>query len=67
MNLSEIEQYSFSPEGFKPHVKSPIIWGHKGNTLFPLCYLTKPKSVPDELWQELVAQISFTISVNKAP
>jgi len=33
MTKSEIESCSFSREGFLPHVKSPIIWGIKGNAM----------------------------------
>jgi hypothetical protein len=61
MNLSEVESISFSRDGFKPHVKSPIIWGNKGCEAFPLCYLTKPKWMPKEMWEEFLDNFTFEI------
>lgn len=61
MKMSEIEAVSFSRNGFKPHVKSPIIWGHKGGAIYPLCYLTKPRSVSDDEWELFLDGFSFTV------
>jgi hypothetical protein len=61
MKISEIESCSFSRDGFPPHVKSPIIWGDKGNTSSPLCYLTKPKSMSKEDWEEFLDKFDFTL------
>jgi hypothetical protein len=61
MLLSEIEGCSFSRDGFKPHVKSPVIWGHKGCECFPLCYLTKPKYMTDIEWNSFLDGFNFTL------
>lgn len=61
MKFSEIEKVSFSRDGFKPHVKSPIIWGHKGSVITPLMYLKKPKSVSDEDWNELLDHFEWSV------
>ena len=61
MKISEIDSYSFSRKGFSPHVKSPIIWANKGNTMWPLCYLTKPKSMSKEDWEEFLDKFDFTL------
>jgi len=59
----EIQSVSFSREGFKPYVKSPVIWRHHdGNHLSPLCYLTKPKSVSKEDWEWFLDRFDFTIT-----
>jgi hypothetical protein len=61
MKVSEIEEIQYSRNGFKPHVKSPIIWGRKGGMISPLCYLTKPKSVTVEDWYEFLDAFRFEI------
>jgi hypothetical protein len=61
LKLSELDSCGYSREGFPPHVKSPIIWGHKGNVEFPLCYLTRPKSVSLEDWNDFLDGFSFTL------
>jgi hypothetical protein len=61
MQINEIEAISYSRNGFLPHVKSPVIWGHKGNCLTPLCYLTKPKSVTVEEWNQFLDGFSFEL------
>jgi hypothetical protein len=65
MLLSEVEKCSFNPNGFPPHVKSPIIWGYIGNNMFPLCYLTKPKSLDKQVWDQFIAGINFDVKVTK--
>lgn len=62
MKFQEIEQVSFSRLGFSPHVKSPIIWGHKGSIITPLLYLTKPKSVSVEDWNEFLDHFTWSVS-----
>jgi len=61
MQFEEIEACSFSRDGFLPHVKSPTIWGHKGSTIFPLCYLHKPKSVSKAEWESFLDGFSFAL------
>ena len=65
MKMKEIESVSFSRNGFLPHVKSPIIWGHIGSLSFPLCYLTKPKSMTQEEFDEFLDNFTFKITQSK--
>ncbi len=60
-NMKNIESVSFSREGFKPHVKSPIIWGHWGSVIAPLCYLTKPKWMPKEEWDIFLDKFDWSL------
>lgn len=59
--LSDIEACSFSREGFKGHIKSPVIWGHKGSTVFPLCYLKKPSYMSDVEWNDFLDGFTFEL------
>jgi len=59
MKINEIEAISFSRDGFKNRVKSPVIWGHKGGEIFPLCYLTKPKWMPKQEWEIFLDRLHF--------
>jgi len=61
MKLSEIDSCSFSRGGFPPYVKSPVIWGIIGSRAEPLCYLTKPKSVGAEDWEEFLDGFTFEL------
>lgn len=65
MDIKNVEACSFSRDGFKPHVKAPVIWGHKGNTIFPLCYLQKPKSMSQSDWNSFLDGFSFEIKKPK--
>ena len=65
MNVRDIDSCSFSRDGFAPHVKSPIIWGHHGSTLFPLCYLTKPKHLSKEDWESFLDAFHFQLRKEK--
>ncbi len=62
----KIDSLSYSKDGFKPHVKSPIIWANTARGSFPLCYLTKPKSLPDADWKEFLDGFEFTLKVKEA-
>lgn len=59
--LSEFDSCSFSRNGLKPLVKSPTIWGHKGNVTLPLCYLMKPKYMSDAEWDDFLDGFSFEL------
>ena len=61
MELKDIESVSFSKGGFPTHVKSPIIWGNRGNEGFPLCYLMKPKWMPETMWKEFLDSFDFSV------
>jgi hypothetical protein len=65
MKMSEIELVSFSRDGFLSYVKSPTIWGYIGTAAFPLCYLTKPKSLTAEEWAEFLDNFSYKITKQK--
>jgi hypothetical protein len=57
----DMDACSFSREGLRPHVKSPIIWGHYGTGIYPLCYLTKPKWMPTEEWEVFLDMFHFSL------
>lgn len=61
IDFSKIDKVSFSRDGFKPHVKSPIIWGIKGCNQFPLCYLTKPKGLNEKEWNDFLDRFDFQV------
>jgi hypothetical protein len=63
--LADIEGCSFSRNGVRGLVKSPVIWGHKGNTMFPLCYLRKPAYMSDAEWNDFLD--GFTFELKKPP
>jgi len=63
MNIKDIDSVSFSRNGFLPHVKSPIVWGNKGNGSEPLCYLTKPKCMSVEEWSLFLDNFNFTVKI----
>lgn len=43
-------------------IKSAILWGIRGNNQFPLLYFSKPKSISEEDYKEILdnLQISMT-------
>jgi len=61
MTISELDGCSFSRDGLKGRVKSPIIWGLKGSIMFPLCYLRKPSSLDDREWEEFLDCFKFEL------
>ena len=64
MSISEhmtFDSVSFSRDGFKLHVKSPVIWGNTGSALWPLCYLHRPKWMSDDDWNNFLDRFDFTI------
>ena len=62
MTVNDLDSFEFSRNGFLPHVKSPIIWGNIKSGAFPLCYLTKPKSLSDDEWNNFLDHFTFSIS-----
>jgi len=66
MHLFELDACSFSREGLKGKIKSPIIWGHKGCTIFPLCYLEKPSFLTESEWQEFLDGFTFQLTKKEA-
>lgn len=44
-------------------IKSGIIWGYsnKSNAIFPLLYLSKPKSISEEDFRDLLDRIEISI------
>ena len=53
----DLDAYSVSKEPMDGIVKSPTIWGHKGNSVFPIAYLRKPKHISAGEWKEVVNSI----------
>lgn len=54
MKMSELDSCSYSRYGLKTYIKSPVIFGEKGVNVFPLCYLTKPRHLSDEEWNDFL-------------
>ena len=65
MQLEKIRSCSISKNGFLPHVKSPIIWGNFEDAAYPLCYLTKPKSMSKENFEKFINAFEFTLTLGK--
>lgn len=61
----DIDSYSVNKTGIKGLVKSPAIWGHKDNVMFPLVYLRKPKHMSEKDWQEVLEGLRLEIRRSK--
>lgn len=59
--IDEIDSISYSRNGLNPITKSPTIWGNKGNTTWPLCYLRKPRSMSEVEWQKFLDRFTFEL------
>lgn len=44
-------------------IKSAILWGHssENNSMFPLLYISKPRSVSQEDFEELIEKLDLTM------
>lgn len=56
-NLDEIVLYT---KGMAGIVKSPGIWATINCTMYPLCYLLKPKWMSEELWKDFLSRLRIT-------
>ena len=63
--MMDYDSYSFSATGWAPHIKSPVIWGEKGNTAMPVCYLTRPKHVSIEDWNDFLNRLNISIRMGR--
>ena len=62
--LKNMRAYSISPNGLEGRVKSPIIYGHWGNTISPLAYIQKPKWVSDEDFARVVKSLCLELEMD---
>lgn len=61
--LNEIESIEFDRNRTKIFgIKSGILWGHRkeGGT-FPLLYISKPKHIPQEDFEEILSKLEIHI------
>jgi len=63
MRFNEIESVEFLRDGLPPHIKSPVIFANIGDTAIPICYLTKPKTLSLEDWQQFLDSFHFELRV----
>lgn len=60
--FDRIESISFYPTEKKQFgVKSVILWGNSGNTMFPLAYISKPKSISEDDFNQIVKNMEIKL------
>jgi len=52
---------SYSVETIEPQ-KRPAIWAVSGNSIYPVCYLRKPKWMTEEQFDRVVKAVRFEAS-----
>lgn len=64
--LDKIESIEFNDNKNKIfNIKSGILWGINGNTCFPLVYISKPKSVSQDDFEDILSRIDIDIHKEK--
>jgi hypothetical protein len=64
VKYKDIEAYSFSPDGLRGITKSPVLWGHKQNSAWPIIYFLRPRSMAKEDFDEVMKHIDIRFKVN---
>ena len=62
--LDKIKSFSYDKNREKLYgIKSAIVWGHSkdSNTIFPLLYISKPRSISQEDYELLLQKIDISI------
>lgn len=59
--FDRIQSFEFDKNERKDFVKSAIVWGHlkNENTCQPILYISKPKHITEEEFQELLNSIDI--------
>ena len=60
--IETLDHIDYSRDGFKPFVKSPVIWASDGHAATPLCYLRKPKHLSEVDWNKFLDCFEFEIN-----
>jgi hypothetical protein len=59
--IDNISIHKGKDECFNRHSDRISIWGSKGSVIFPLVYITKPKSVSIEDWEVIKEKLEINL------
>ena len=59
--ISKISSFEFD-KTFKFR-KSAIIWGHEPGVMYPILYLSKPKHISQEDFEEILNKLEINIKI----